>query len=159
MESTTPAARVGSKPPAALRSPIAAIVDDDAFMLTALSRTLSWAGYRTLLFNSPWTALSGIPSAAVDIVIIDRNMPRCSGPDLARQLRDGWDGGGPPLVLLSGDLRGLADYERDPFDLVLSKPIRPEDLMAAIGRVTRRPRRSDTAVEMADARLGSSPGK
>jgi DNA-binding response OmpR family regulator len=123
--------------------PVAAIVDDDAFMLTALGRTLSWAGYRTLLFNNPLTALNGIPPAGVDLVIVDRNMPKCSGPELARRLRDGWNGGGPPLVLLSGDLGGLAEYERKPFDLILGKPIRPDELMTAIGNVGRDRRPND----------------
>lgn len=133
-------ARSDDTPPEISLEKVVAIVDDDPFMLRALGRALNGAGHRTLLFENPWTALSGIPAAAVDLVITDRQMPECSGPDLARRLRVGWGADGPPLVLLSGDLGGLEDGDRSLFELVLSKPIRPDELMLAIGRLLRRRR-------------------
>lgn len=122
------------------RANVVAVVDDDPYMLRALGRTLNANGYRTLLFDNPWTALNGIPAAAADLVITDRHMPLCSGPDLARRLRASWGDDAPPIVLLSGDLAGLEDGERSLFELVLAKPIRPDDLMLAIGAFSRRRR-------------------
>jgi DNA-binding response OmpR family regulator len=131
-----PSSRAGNR--------VVAVVDDDLYVLRALGRALSSNGYSTLLFDNPWTALSGIPAASVDLVITDRHMPHCSGPDLARRLRDSWGDGGPPLVLLSADLLDLEDAERTLFDLVLAKPIGSDDLMFAIGAFAHRRPRSGT---------------
>jgi len=116
----------------ALGSPVVAAVDDNPMVLRMLGDVLSMSGYRTLLFDNPRTALSGIPSAGVDLVITDRDMPQCSGPELAQQLRRGWNGHGPSLVLLTGNASELAPHDRALFDLVLRKPIAPHELLAAI---------------------------
>lgn len=113
-------------------SHVVAVVDDDPFVLRALGRALTVYGHRTLLFDNPWTALSGLPAAQVDVIVFDRQMPGCSGPSLARRLRDGWNGGGPPFILISGDLYGLTIDEEALFDHVLPKPFHPDDLDRAI---------------------------
>lgn len=124
----------------ALRSPVVAAVDDNPMVLRTLGQVLTRSGYQTLLFDDPRTALSGIQSAAVDLVITDRDMPQCSGPELAQQLRRGWNGHGPPLVLLSGNVSELAPHDRALFDLVLAKPIAPRELLAAIRGLRSAPR-------------------
>lgn len=121
-----------------------AVVQSDPFMLRALGNALNMSGFRTRLFENPWEAMAELGPADADVVIVERDMPRCSGPELAAGLRQRWDGAGPALVLFGSRLTELPEQQREPFDLLLEEPIRPGELLAAIGALWRGRRRSGT---------------
>ena len=118
-------------------SRVIAAVDSDPFLLRALGRALTTAGYRIMLFDNPWTALTGLSATSVDAVILDRDLPGCSGPSLARRLNERWGGGSPPMILLSGDRRGLAPRDEKLFAHVANKPVRADDLVGVLRRTRR----------------------
>lgn len=112
---------------------VVAVIDEDPFRLRALGGVLSREGCRPLLFDTPWAALTSIPRSGVDLIVIDRELDGCPGPSLARQMRRRLDGGrGPSLALACSDPRELDADEIAPFDHVLGKPVRREDLVRAL---------------------------
>lgn len=113
------------------------LVDDQPEMLYYLKLTLEKSGeYETLTAHDGAEALQILRSQPVDMVITDIAMPRLNGYELYEQVRQGTD---PvwallPFVFLSArcldsDIRygkalGADDY--------LTKPVKPEDLLAVI---------------------------
>jgi two-component system, cell cycle response regulator CpdR len=106
------------------------IVDDNALTLLTLTRILQQHGYSALGASDAASALRLVQAQAVDLVIMDYNLPDSRGefgPALKR-MRPGL-----PVVVLSGD-PGAAEASTFA-DLLLPKPQEPEALLGEIGRV------------------------
>jgi DNA-binding response OmpR family regulator len=116
------------------------VVDDHADLLENLSLTLEAAGYHVLQAEDGVYALEVLETNRVDLILADIAMPRLNGYQLYEQVRQnpGWTA--IPFVLLTAraldsDVRygkelGVDDY--------LTKPIQPEDLLAAVRGKLRR---------------------
>ena len=79
------------------------IVDDDVSMRTALAAALGSCGYRVSLAGDGDEAvamLSGTNGNAVDLIIIDIELPRMSGMSLIRRLHQ--EGSILPSFIISG---------------------------------------------------------
>jgi DNA-binding response OmpR family regulator len=108
------------------------IVDDNALTLLTLTRILQQHGYSALGASDAASALRLVQTQAVDLVIMDYNLPDSRGefgPALKR-LRPSL-----PVVVLSGD-PGAAAASRFA-DLLLPKPQEPEALLSELGRLLR----------------------
>lgn len=115
----------------------ALIVDDELYVREVTAATLLEAGYQPILASDGTSALAMFQShrAELQVAIVDLVMPGMRGEELLRKLR-GLD---PdlPVVLVSG----IADREasrllagaRTEF---VQKPFHPEELIAAVRRVT-----------------------
>jgi DNA-binding response OmpR family regulator len=65
------------------------IVEDDQSVLTFVERVLRDAGYETMTAADGMAARDLVVEAGVpDLVLTDKSMPRMSGSDLARSLRE-----------------------------------------------------------------------
>ena len=110
------------------------VVDDDAALLTLMTRTGARFGYDVLTAGDGPTALALARSRHVDVVVTDLEMPRQSGHALIRQLRT--EQPDLPIILMSGagsiddvveGLRaGITDY--------LKKPFHPSDFSQSVQR-------------------------
>ena len=79
------------------------IVDDDISMRTALAGALGNCGYKvSLAGNGDETVaiLAGVNGNAVDLIIIDIELPRTSGVSLIRKLHE--EGSRLPSFIISG---------------------------------------------------------
>jgi DNA-binding response OmpR family regulator len=116
------------------------VVDDHADLLENLSLTLEAAGYNVLPAEDGLYALQILESNPVDLILADIAMPRLNGYQLYERVRQNQAWIGIPFVLLTAraldsDVRygkelGVDDY--------LTKPIQPEDLLAAVRGKLRR---------------------
>jgi DNA-binding response OmpR family regulator len=110
------------------------VVDDEDVIAQTLAIILRHSGFDASSFTNPLQALAAARDECPDLVISDVMMPEMSGVDLAIALQRLCPG--CKILLFSGqsstqDLLGTARSNGHHFQL-LSKPIHPTDLLAAI---------------------------
>lgn len=116
------------------------LVDDDPVTLKYLAKTLALGRYQVLTAHDGVEALEVLQSEPVDLIITDIMMPRMNGYQLHECVVQDPQWVAIPIIFLSArsldsDIRygkemGVDDY--------LTKPIEPEDLLAAVrGRLRR----------------------
>ncbi len=103
------------------------VVDDDYGVRSLLSEVLTDAGYHVLTAADGEAGLASIRSGAVDLLILDLNLPRMSGLEVCRQVREHPLLRTLPVLMLSirdrvedrilGLETGADDYLVKPFDV------------------------------------------
>jgi diguanylate cyclase (GGDEF)-like protein len=110
------------------------IVDDDPALSGLYAITLQETGMVTRVVNDPLGVLPDLIAFKPDLILMDMHMPGCSGLDLARVIRQIDSYLSIPIVFLSAetdpDLQIHA--RRMGGDEFLTKPIRPDHLVAAV---------------------------
>lgn len=140
-------------------TPTVVLVDDDAAVLSALSRVLRAEGIAVLPFDSAEAFLASRPGTPTACIVLDVTMPGIDGLALQERLADA-GGPAPPIVFLTGhgDIpmtvramkAGAADF--------LTKPVRSDVLVAAVRSAINREvdaRRADGATEELRRRFAS----
>lgn len=110
------------------------IVDDDLLLAQHYSLVLESAGLRAEILTEPAEIFAGLRKFHPDVILLDVNMPQCTGPELAQliRLQDEWLG--VPIIYLSSE----TDSERQLAVLIkagddfLTKPITDNALIVAI---------------------------
>jgi DNA-binding response OmpR family regulator len=116
------------------------VVDDQPDLRAMISLTLESAGFEVLRSSDGLEALAFLQAQAVDLILADIAMPRMNGYQLYQRVRENPRWLAIPMIFLTArsldsDIRygkelGVDDY--------LTKPIEPEDLLAAVhGRLRR----------------------
>ena len=106
-------------------SPRILVVDDEPALLDALDYTLQSEGFEVVTASDGETALEVAAAGPVDLVVLDVMLPRLSGVEVCRRLRQQSD---VPIILLSardaevdrvlGLESGADDYVTKPFSMV-----------------------------------------
>lgn len=112
----------------------ALVVDDDPSMRAILRHLLELEGWEVTEAETGAAALKAYRVQPPDLVLTDLEMPRMSGEELARQLREEQNGGVqvPPLVAIS---RRVPESGSDAlFDGVLRKPVTLGELRSWLTR-------------------------
>ena len=120
------------------------VVEDHQDGAETLALLLQMSGYRVTVGDSGEDALESAALAPPDVVILDLMLPKLSGWDLARRLRERSVGKRPFLIAVTG-CGQEADYRRSSeagIDLHLLKPVDPPELLAVLDRFSNRSRRS-----------------
>jgi two-component system, OmpR family, phosphate regulon response regulator OmpR len=125
------------------------VVDDDSRIRDLLARYLHDHGYRVTTAIDAASARATMRSLAFDLLILDVMMPKESGIEFAKALRE--DSQVPILMLtaraepeqrIEGLETGVDDY--------LAKPFDPRELLLRVGNVLRR----GTAAPSGEVRMG-----
>ncbi len=108
------------------------VVDDEALVGWTIARQLTQAGYDVSVAACGGDALDISLCCALDLVVLDLNLPDMAGRDVLRELRA--RDPGLPVLILSGDLPPAEMLDRFGIgaDAVLTKPFRGNDLVARI---------------------------
>ncbi|MEM7348717.1 MAG: response regulator transcription factor [Chloroflexota bacterium] len=116
------------------------VVDDQPDLLESIELTLVSMGYHVLTANDGLDALNLLKNEAVALIVADIAMPRLNGYQLYEQVRENPAWVSIPFLFLTaraldsdvryGKALGVDDY--------LTKPIEPEDLLAAVQGKLRR---------------------
>lgn len=119
-------------------SAVVLVVDDERGVNDLVCDALRLAGYETVPARDGREALQVLREAAVDLVVLDVNMPVLDGFSVLRQMRE--TGDATPVVILTArqgpdDVRigfesGADDFVRKPFGI--------EELALRVGAVLRR---------------------
>ncbi len=133
------------------------LVEDDYILGSSLKRALEKHAYGSDWFRDAETALDALRDSQFGCVILDVNLPKASGFDVARSLRRG--GNDVPILMLTaldsvrdrvaGLDEGADDYLVKPFDL--------DELLARLrALIRRRQGRTETIIRCADVELDPS---
>jgi CheY-like chemotaxis protein len=115
------------------------IADDDRLVRTMVSDLLGEMGHAVIAAGSGAEAIALTARERPDLLILDFLMPRLSGLDALRAIRDA--GSGAPAVLLTAisDDSVRAVDGADAVQAVLEKPVTRRGLARAIARAARAP--------------------
>ena len=116
------------------RAPLALVVDDDAGYREMVRAMLTDAGYVVLEAPDGIEALQLLAmegAAEPDIIVLDVQMPRMTGPELVRELRNNLRLARIPVIFTSGaPRRPIVDVDREPE--WLPKPFDADRLLALV---------------------------
>jgi two-component system OmpR family response regulator len=120
-----------------LTGPNILVVDDDVEMTAMLAEYLETEGFRVQVVHTGEEAGPAAASGAYDAVVLDVMLPRVSGIDLLRSLREISD---VPIIMLTAkgdDIDRAVGLELGADDYV-AKPYFPRELVARLRAVLRR---------------------
>ncbi len=118
------------------------IIEDDEAQANFAAKLLQKSGLDTLAINDPLGVLEAVERYQPDLILMDLYMPGADGIELTRVIRDRWDSAGIPVVFLSGE----DDPEKKLLALhagaddFLTKPVRPQQLLATVNTRIQRAR-------------------
>lgn len=118
------------------------VVESNKTNLEILARRLVEAGYRVSASDSAQAAVAELYRVPIDLVLAELNMPRMSGAELARLVRDEVMWRDVPVMLITGKAEpkgAVRAYEAGADDVIL-KPFHFEVLFARIDRRIERAR-------------------
>lgn len=126
------------------------IVEDDRSQLLFADSILRHAGMQTCTAADAVEALDALDRFEPELILLDLHMPDCDGLDLTALIRQRAAFAATPIVFLSGDhdARKHAEALRGGGDAFMTKPVRPQQLIEALGEhveQARRRRRTDQA--------------
>jgi PAS domain S-box-containing protein len=133
-----PVAAPMSEPAAASPGDLRILVaEDNAVNQQLVQALLSKLGYRADIASNGLEALSALERARYDVVLMDVQMPELDGLEATRRIHARWGAERPHIIAVTA---GVMDDEREQclaagMDDFVSKPIRSEELAAALGRL------------------------
>jgi signal transduction histidine kinase/DNA-binding response OmpR family regulator len=118
------------------------VAEDHEFNSQLLELLLAKRGHQMLLATNGHEALAAAEAGGIDVILLDLHMPGLDGFKVIETIRERerTTGGHVPTIALTGRV-GTKDRERcltAGMDDFLAKPIRSDDLWAALERVSRR---------------------
>jgi DNA-binding response OmpR family regulator len=114
------------------------VIDDDVFILDAVTSALRDAGYEVLTAPGAAAGLDIVVRTGADAIVTDMNMPGTSGAQLIAEARARWPD--MPIVAISGSINAEGESMLDAAhalgaDALLPKPFRAAELTIVLGRV------------------------
>jgi two-component system response regulator HydG len=111
------------------------VVDDSKATLEVLERNLRAQGYRVTTAASVADALGILDAAPPDLVITDFKMPRASGIELVRHVRENFPDTEVMMITGYASVQGAVDAVKSGAEEYLAKPFTDEELAGAVRRV------------------------
>ncbi len=110
------------------------VVDDAPTALEVLERNLTSQGYRVVTAPSVVDAIRILESSPIDLVITDYKMPKASGLDLIRHIRENYHD--TEVIMITGyaSVKGAVEAVKMGAEEYLPKPFTDEELFAAVER-------------------------
>lgn len=118
-------------------TPVILVIDDSLVVRRILENSLTRAGLRVISFPDGFAAMRALSQGTAplpDLLLLDVELPKLDGYELARRFRATRSFARLPIILLSGHA-SLMDKLRGRLagaTTYLTKPFRPADVLAAI---------------------------
>jgi len=138
------------------------VVDDSMLTLEVIQRNLSAAGYNVYTVTSVNQAIDFLGHDSVDLVITDIKMPKVSGLELLKYVKENLKG--TEIMIITGypSIKGAVEAVKDGAEDYLVKPFTDEELMAAVAKMLEKQVNRRTAEVKATPTnyniIGNSPG-
>jgi two-component system response regulator HydG len=132
------------------------VVDDSVDTLEVLQRNLQSKGYLVLTASGVPDAIRTLEQTTVDLVITDLKMPKVSGLDLVRHVRENLKSTEVMMITGYPSIDGAVDAVKTGAEAYLAKPFTDDELFSAVGRALEK-LRSRLAVQAPTYRTPGSP--
>ncbi len=138
------------------------VVDDSALTLEVIRRNLEAAGYEIFTAPSVEAAIAFLEQQSVDLVITDIKMPKISGLELLKYVKENVKG--TEIMIITGypSIKGAVEAVKDGAENYLVKPFTDEELLAAVSKMLEKlsNRRAVEGKMLPDSHniIGNSPG-
>lgn len=116
------------------------VVDDSANTLEVLQRNLASAGYHVFTAPGATEAIEILNAAELDLVITDLKMPKVSGLDLVRHIRENFKKTEVMIITGYPSVQGAVEAVKTGAEEFLAKPFTDAELLSAVGRVLEKAR-------------------
>jgi len=111
------------------------VVDDAPATVEVLERNLRSEGYRVFTAPGVAEAIEILEGKPIDLVITDLKMPKVSGLDLVRHVRDNYRDTEVMMITGYATINGAVEAVKTGAEEYLSKPFTDEELFSAVRRV------------------------
>jgi CheY-like chemotaxis protein len=114
------------------------LAEDNDVNKKVMSRMLRKLGYRADMASNGLEVLKALERQAYDLVLMDIQMPEMDGLEAASRIRKHWPAAEQPRIIALTAYAMEGDRERcleAGMDGYIAKPVKMEDLRAALGRV------------------------
>jgi DNA-binding NtrC family response regulator len=110
------------------------LLDDDPALSRLMAALLARAGYAVETGKDGEEGWAALKVGQYDLLMTDNDMPRLTGLDLVKRLRNA--GISLPVIVVSGseEVRTVADDDTLHLAAVMRKPFDPEDLITQVER-------------------------
>jgi DNA-binding response OmpR family regulator len=108
------------------------LAEDDRALRRFLEVVLKRAGYQVIAVSDGLAAMKMTLSSPIDIVVTDAMMPKLSGHEFCRFLRNSPALSQLPIIMLSALERKDTNHDGEQADAFLSKPVSGESLIECI---------------------------
>ncbi len=111
------------------------VVDDSPLTLEVLQRNLEEAGYAVFTASSVEQAIAGLEQNLVDLVVTDIKMPKVSGLELLKYVKENLKE--TEIMIITGypSVRGAVEAVKDGAEDYLVKPFTDEELLSTVSRL------------------------
>jgi DNA-binding NtrC family response regulator len=134
------------------------VVDDSPSTLEVLRRNLAGEGYRVFASSNVAEAVRMLEGTKVDLVITDLKMPKTSGMDLIRHVRENLRDTEVMMITGYPSIEGAVKAVKTGAEEYLAKPFTDEELISAVSRVLEKLRMRRSARETSDGPSGAAHG-
>lgn len=110
------------------------VVDDAPHTLEVLQRNLNSRGYQVFIAKSVAEAIRILETTTVDLVITDLKMPKVSGIDLVRHVRENFKETEVMMITGYPTIEGAVQAIKTGAEEYLTKPFTDEELFSAVRR-------------------------
>jgi len=152
------APRTELDPELARRHPLRILLAEDNVVNQKVAlRLLGQMGYRADMAANGLEAVDAVERQTYDVVLMDVQMPEMDGFEASREINRRWPGQRPRIVAMTANaMQGDRELcEAAGMDDYVAKPIRVDEVVAALGRCERRPEAAERAAPTAIAGVAS----
>ncbi|HEY75990.1 MAG TPA: response regulator [Thermoflexia bacterium] len=113
------------------------VAEDEKDIRELIAFTLRFAGYDVVLANNGAEALEKVDKEKPALVLLDVRMPKMTGYEVCRRLKENPETENIPVVFLSAkgqDREVQEGYESGAIDYII-KPFVPDELIAQVKRI------------------------
>ena len=138
------------------------VVDDSPRTLEVIQRNLEAAAYEVFTASSVEQAIDFLEQSSVDLVITDIKMPKVSGLELLKYVKENVKG--TEIMIITGypSIKGAVNAVKDGAEDYLTKPFTDEELLSAVSKMLEKQanRRAIEAKPLPGSHniIGNSPG-
>lgn len=117
--------------------PIIVVADDDHDICELIKMQLVRHGFQVLITDNGETALELITEHKPAVALLDIMMPKLSGLEVARKIRENPENSTVSIMLISARSSGRIEGDLDDLDVddYITKPFSPSDLVQRIQEV------------------------
>ena len=111
------------------------VVDDSLYTLEVVQRNLAIEGYQVFTSSTAEEAINFLEANPIDLVITDFKMPKISGLDLIRHVRENLED--VEIMMITGypSINGAVDAVKKGAEEYLIKPFTDKELLTAVKRI------------------------